>query len=262
LSGAFDSLSFPCSDNIDSIRGVLTSAFYVNTLFDSSVIADANYEGIFQNYLKEMVVTKGIRFKKRLETYQNSSSIVYNVALSDTSLLMYVFSGTNDFMSILQEILKKQISLHSDTINQLWLPFVSITAKYNEDFYNYFPVPINDTTIDYSYLNNNGALKLSDVTTSVFFSLSTNLTVASNASVWLKATPKEKNSNWNNESSSSQGFMCFGETITESFNCLPRDTIPDCRPFTIALLHKKTNLILSVASITKVSGTRLNISLK
>lgn len=263
LPDAFDSLSFSSSDNIDSIRGVFTSAFYVTTLFDPSVIADTNYEGIFQGDLYKMVVTKGIRFKKGLKTYQDSSSVVYNVALNDTSLLMYVFSGTNDFFKLtLQEILKKQISLHSDTINQLWLPFVSIKAKYKDDFYNYFPVPINDTTIDYSYLNNNGALKLSDVTTCVFFSLSTNLTVASNAAVWLKATPKEKNSNWSYEFGSSfEGFLCGNEVIS-GFDCLPVDTIPDCRPFTIALIHKKTNLVLSVASVTTVPGTPLCNSLR
>ena len=248
LSRAFDTLSFSVPENIDSVRGVFTSAFYINTLFDSSAIADTNYEGIFQDISDKFVVSKGIKFKKVLDTYQDSSLIVYNVALKDTSLLMYVFTAINDsFKHALEELMNKKMSFHPDTINQLWLPFVSIYSQ--PDDFNNFQLPINDTTVDYSYINNNGALKISGASTSVFFSLSYSLTVASNATLWLNATRKENKNNWGT-------FYC-GNTVMYRISMPCPDTIPDRRPFSIALIHRKTNSVVSIASINKVNGIPL-----
>lgn len=228
------------------MRALFTSTFCVNTSFNSSVVEDTNCEGTFKDIFGIAMVTKGIKFKKGLKTYQDSTSIVYEIALNDTSLLMYVLSGIDTyFQPYLQKILDKKISFNTDTISQLWLPFVSIKhetgidGEYDDNFNKYFFFPINDTLIDYSYVNHSGALQLSSVTSGIFFSLSSSLTVVSNAAVWLKATSKENQNNWN---------IFFGAVIGADFHFIPTFRL-ECKPFMVVLIHKMTNSVLTVAYI-------------
>lgn len=108
LSGTFEHIPFHEPDQIDSVRALFTSTFCVNTSFNSSVVEDTNCEGTFKDIFGIATVAKGIRFKKGLKTYQDSTSIVYEIALNDTSLLMYVLTGLDTyFKPDLQKILDK-----------------------------------------------------------------------------------------------------------------------------------------------------------